>query len=152
MLRWGHQERSFAIRVRYTTKNNRFAQLLAVGASLRPPRSSNSETPIQRSFQLAAKHLQLFLATAARAVRGVPGPHVPSVFQSSAVMMAQDRRPVSPLGPVAAGGIAARRREPTGRIRAGQDIVHIHRIPAPAYGLTLLAQGRLFRDVDGVRM
>src|SRR5262249_17565164 len=30
--------------------------------------------------------------------------------------------------------------------------MHVHRIPAPTYSVSLFGQCRLFRDVDGVRM
>src|SRR5262245_24659570 len=67
-------------------------------------------------------------------------------------MMAHDRRTVSTLGPVAASCVSARGRKPTGWVRARQDVMHVHRIPAPTYSVPLFGQCRLFRDVDGIRM
>src|SRR6266851_7789600 len=81
---------------------------------------------------------QVFLAAAARAMRGVPGLHVPGFLQSLQVMVADDRRAFAALGPVAARGITARRRETPVRIRARQDIVRVHGIPAAADHLALL--------------
>jgi hypothetical protein len=80
----------------------------------------------------APGRLQLRLTAATRAMRGIPGPHMPSVFQPKAVMMTHDRRTVSTLGPVAASCVSTRGRKPTGWIRARQDVMHVHRIPAPA--------------------
>src|SRR6266705_2347006 len=62
---------------------------------------------------------QVFLTAAARAMRGVPGLHVPRVLQSLQVMVADDRRAITALGPVAAGGVDARRGAHSRRIRAG---------------------------------
>src|SRR5437667_7944392 len=90
----------------------------------------------------AARGFQVVLTAAARAMRGVPGLHVPGVLQSLQVMMADDRRAFAALGPVAAGGVAARRRETPVRIRARQDIVRVHGIPAAADQLALLGQSR----------
>src|SRR5712691_9047287 len=95
----------------------------------------------------AAGGFQVFLTAAARAVRGVPGLHVPGVLQSGQVMVADDRRAFAALCPVAARGVAARCREIPGRVRAGQDIVHVHGIPATADPLALLRQGGLLVDV-----
>ena len=100
----------------------------------------------------APGRLQLLLTAATRAMRGIPGPHMPSVFQPKAVMMTHDRRTVSTLGPVAASCVSTRGRKPTGWIRARQDVMHVHRIPAPTYSVSLFGQCRLFRDVDGIRM
>src|SRR5882762_9536840 len=66
----------------------------------------------------AARGFQVVLAAAARAMRGVPGLHVPGVLQSGQVMVADDRRAFAALRPVAARGVAARRREIPGRVRA----------------------------------
>src|SRR5437762_1008380 len=59
----------------------------------------------------AARGFQVVLAAASRAMRGVPGLHVPGVLQSGQVMVADDRRAFAALRPVAAGGVAARSRE-----------------------------------------
>ena len=53
--------------------------------------------------------LQVILAAAARAMRGVPGVHVPRVFETSTVVMAHNGRSVSALRPISAGGVAAGR-------------------------------------------
>ena len=65
-----------------------------------------------------ARGLELVLAATTRAVRRVPGSHVPGVFQSGAVMMAHDRGSLSALGPVA----------------AGRDVMHVHGVTTPAHG------------------
>src|SRR5262249_34196144 len=46
----------------------------------------------------APGRLQLLLTAATRAMRGIPGPHMPSVFQPKAVMMTHERRTVSTFG------------------------------------------------------
>src|SRR3977135_3335385 len=104
------------------------------------PVSSTCPTPAPRA-------LQFFLLPAARAMRGVPGLHVPGVLQSGQVMVADDRRAFTALRPVAAGGVAARCREIPGRVRARQDIVHVHGIAAAADQLALLRQSGLLVDV-----
>src|SRR6266480_1396228 len=95
----------------------------------------------------AAGGFQVFLAAAARAMRGVPGLHVPGVLQSGQIMVADDRRAFAALCPVAACGVAARCREIPGRVRARQDIVHVHGIAATAHYLALLRQSGLLVDV-----
>src|SRR5882762_10954051 len=70
----------------------------------------------------AARGLELILAATARAVRGVPGLHVPGVLQPHQVVVADDRRALAAFRPVAAGGIAARRRVHARRIRAREDV------------------------------
>src|SRR6516165_894824 len=56
------------------------------------------------------RSLQLVGATAARAVCGVAGSHVPGCFsETGAVDMADDGRAVAALGPVSTGGVAAGR-------------------------------------------
>src|SRR6266480_6184395 len=86
----------------------------------------------------AAGGFQLVLAAAARAVRGVPGLHVARILQSLQVLVADDRRALAALGPVAAGGVAARRREAPVRVRAREDVVLVRRITAALDHLALL--------------
>ena len=63
-------------------------------------------------------------------------------------MVAQDGRALAALGPVAAGGIPARRREHPCRVRAGQNIVHIYRVATATDTLTRLGQGCQLGDVS----
>src|SRR5207244_11932013 len=95
----------------------------------------------------AARGFQVVLAAAARAMRGVPGLHVPRVLQSCQVMVADDRRAFGALRPVAARGVAARGREVPGRVGARQDVVHVLGIAATADRLALLRQRGLLADV-----
>src|SRR5271154_891444 len=78
--------------------------------------SIGQETVDQAS---ASCTLQAILAAAARAMRGVPGIHVSSVFEARTVMVAHNGRSVAALRPVAAGGVATGRRIETLRVRAG---------------------------------
>src|SRR5207247_8395050 len=91
----------------------------------------------------AARGLELILAAASRAVRRVPRLHVPRVLQALQVVMADDRRAVAALRPVAAIGVAARRREHAGRVRAREDVVLVRRIAAAFDHLALLGQSGL---------
>src|SRR5439155_9308639 len=95
----------------------------------------------------AAGGFELVLAAAARAVRGIPGLHVPRFLQSLQVVVADDRRAFAALGPVAAGGVAARGREAPVGIRARQDVVLVRRIAAALDHLALLGQGGLLVDI-----
>src|SRR5262245_63002218 len=79
----------------------------------------------------AARGLQHVLAAAARAVRGVPGLHVPGGFEAHAVVVADDGRALAALAPVAAGGVAAGGGIPAVRVGAGQDVVLVGLV-APA--------------------
>src|SRR5262245_17605015 len=78
----------------------------------------------------AAGGLQVVQAAAARAVGGIPRHHVPGGLQPGAVVMADDRRALATLGPVAAGGVAAGGRVVARRIRAGEDVVLIWSVAA----------------------
>src|SRR5688572_27496189 len=74
--------------------------------------------------------LQQVLAAAARAVRRVPGAHVPGgLLQPDAVVVADNGRAFGALGPVAAGGVAARRRVAAVGVGAGENIVHVGLLP-----------------------
>src|SRR4051812_29281861 len=53
-----------------------------------------------------ARALQRVLTATARAMRGVPGVHVPGVLESGAVMVTHDGRALTALRPVPTGGIA----------------------------------------------
>src|SRR6516164_10158407 len=55
----------------------------------------------------ATSRLQLILTATARAMRGVPRLHVPGGFQAGAVVMTNDGRSFTALGPVPAGSVAA---------------------------------------------
>src|ERR1043166_6199649 len=81
----------------------------------------------------AARGLELVLAPPAGAVRGVPGLHVAGVLEPLEVVMADDRRAVAALGPVAAGSVAAGGRIHALRVGAGEDVVGIHRIAAAGH-------------------
>src|ERR1051325_6031901 len=100
----------------------------------------------------AARGLELVLAAAARAMRGVPGFRIPGVFQARAVVVADDRRAVAALGPVAAGGVAARGGKPTLRVGAGEDVVGVHRIATAGHHVALLVERRLLVDVVVIGM
>src|SRR5260370_39721290 len=58
----------------------------------------------------ATTSFQLILTATARAMRGVPGIHVPGVLESGTVMVTHDRRTLSALRPVPASGVATGRR------------------------------------------
>ena len=69
---------------------------------------------------------------------------VAAVLEAEAVMMAEDRRTFAVLGPVAAGRVAAGRREHAFRIRSRQHVVRIDAVSATADGRALLGEcGRL---------
>src|SRR5882672_10440735 len=95
----------------------------------------------------AARGLELVLATAARAVRRVPRLHVARVLQALQVVVADDRRAVAALGPVAAGGVAAGGGVQAHRVGAGEDVVLVRRVAAALDRVALLVQRRLLADV-----
>src|SRR6185503_16170218 len=95
----------------------------------------------------AAGGLELVLAAAARAVRGVPGLHVARVLQPLQVVVPDDRRAFAALRPVAAGGVAARGGEHAGRVRPGEDVVLVRRVAAALDRLALLGERGLLVDV-----
>src|SRR5258708_51914 len=99
-----------------------------------------------------ARTLQGVLATTARAVRGVPGIHVPGVLESGTVMVTHDGRALATLRPVSAGGVAAGRGEEALRVRAGQNIVRVDRVAAAADRLAFLGQRRLLGDIVRIRV
>ena len=84
---------------------------------------------------------------------GVPGRHVPGLFAPGAIMMAEDRGTiVRALGPVAAGGIAAGRREKALRIGAGENVMGVHGVATPGDGLALFGQRGLLGEIVVTRM
>jgi len=96
----------------------------------------------------ATSRFQLILTATTRAMRGVPGLHVPGGLQAGAVVMTNDGRSFTALGPVPASSVATGRREHSHRVRAGQNVVHIHAVAASADRFALLSQSRLLGDVD----
>src|SRR5262245_65791029 len=66
--------------------------------------------------------------------------------------MTNDGRSFTALGPVPAGCVAAGGREHSHRVRAGQDVVHIHAVPAATNHFALLGQSRLLGDVGVLRV
>src|SRR5688572_16549338 len=96
----------------------------------------------------AARGHQVLLAAAARAVRGVPGLHVPRVLlQPHAVVVADDRRALAAFRPVAAGGVAAGGRVHAGRIRARENVVLVGLFAAALDDLALLGERGLLAEV-----
>src|SRR5213593_4984185 len=91
---------------------------------------------------VAAGALEIVLAAAAvgpaRRVRRVPGLRRVVVAQALSIVMADHRRPLAALRPVAAGAILAGRERGAVRLGAGQDVVHVRRVAAPVDHLTLL--------------
>src|SRR5262249_8943198 len=95
---------------------------------------------------------QRLLAAARAAVRGVPRLHVARVRQSLAVVVADDRRAVAALGPVAAAGVAARRGIHAHWTRAGQQVVLVRGVAAPLHRLAFLGEGGVLVDLGLGRM
>src|SRR6266850_173520 len=100
---------------------------------------------------IAAGTLQIVLTAApvgsARGMRRVPRLRRIVVTQALPVMMADHRRPLAALRPVAAGAILAGRERGAVRLGARQDVVHVRRVAASVDHLALLGQGRLLADV-----
>src|SRR6266850_2348849 len=100
---------------------------------------------------IAAGTLQIVLTAApvgsARGMRRVPRLRRIVVTQALPVMMADHRRPLAALRPVAAGAILAGRERGAVRLGAGQDVVHVRRVAAPVDHVTLLGQRRLLGEV-----
>src|SRR5712664_1885395 len=80
-------------------------------------------------------------------MRRVPGLRRIVVTQTLPVVMADHRRPLAALRPVAAGTILAGRERRAVRLGASQDVVHVRRIAAPVDRLTFFSQGGLLGDV-----
>src|SRR2546428_8804659 len=80
-------------------------------------------------------------------MRRVPGLRRIVVAQALPVVMADHRRPLAALRPVAAGAVLPGRERGAVRLGAGQDVVHVRRIAAPVDHLTLFGQGGLLGDV-----
>src|SRR3989442_1557790 len=91
---------------------------------------------------VAAGTLQIVLTAApvraARGMRRVPRLRRIVVAQALPVMMADHRRALAALRPVAAGTILAGRERGAVRLGAGQDVVHVRRIAAPVPGRALV--------------
>src|SRR5262249_60604660 len=83
----------------------------------------------------------------ARGMRRVPGPRRLVVAQALPVVMAEHRRPLAALGPVAAGPILAGRERGAVRLGARQDVVHVGRVAPPVDRVALLGERRLLGDV-----
>src|SRR5499427_5592935 len=100
---------------------------------------------------VASGALQIVLATAAvgpaRGMRRVPRLRRVVVAQPLPVVMADHRRALAALGPVAAGAILAGRERGTVRLRARQDVVRVRRVAAPVDGVALLGERGLLVDV-----
>src|SRR5262249_47623852 len=83
----------------------------------------------------------------AREMRRVPGPRRLVVAQALPVVMAEHRRPLAALRPVAAGPILSGRERGAVRLPARQDVVHVGRIAPPTDRVTLRGERRLLGDV-----
>src|SRR5580704_10697683 len=95
---------------------------------------------------------QVVLAAAARAVRGVPGLHMPRVLETGTVMVTDDGGAVGAFRPVPAGGVAAGGGEEALRVRPGQDVVLVGGIAAAVDDLALLGQRRLLGEIVRARV
>lgn len=71
---------------------------------------------------------------------------MPGILEADTIMVTHDGRTFATLGPVAAGGIPACRREHACRVGAGQDAVHIHSVAKTTDTLALLGQGATDRE------
>src|SRR6202047_760614 len=98
----------------------------------------------------AATTLQCVLTAPTRSVRGIPGPHVPGVFQSRPIVMSHDGGTLPTFAPVAAGRVAARGRKVSLRVRARQHVMGVDGLAAARDRLALLGQRRLLGDIVGV--
>src|SRR6185436_99275 len=99
----------------------------------------------------AARALEIVLAAAAirpaRGVRRVPGLRGVVVAESLPVVVADHRRALAALRPVAAGAVLAGRERGAVGLGAGQDVVHVRRVAPAVDRLALLGQRRLLGDV-----
>src|SRR5262249_17234474 len=82
-----------------------------------------------------------------RRVRRVPGLRCVIVTQALAIVMADHRRALTALCPVAAGAVVAGREGGAVRLRAGEDVVHVRCVATAVDHLALLVQRRLLGDV-----
>src|SRR6059058_5360641 len=100
---------------------------------------------------VAAGALEIVLAAAAvgpaRGVRRVPGLRRVVVAQTLPIVMADHRRPLAALRPVAAGAVIAGRERGAVGLRTGQDVVHVGCVATAVDQLPLLGQRRLLGDV-----
>src|SRR5207249_5691323 len=96
---------------------------------------------------VAAGTLEIVLAAAAvgpaRGVRRVPGLRRVVVSQALPIVMADHRRPLAALRPVAAGAVIAGCERGAVGLRAGQDVVHVGCVATAVDQLPLLGQRRL---------
>src|SRR5262249_40480312 len=67
-------------------------------------------------------------------------------------MMADNGRPLSTLGPIAARGVTTGRRIKALRVRAGQHVMYAVGIATPTEGLAFFGQGCLLVDVSCIRV
>src|SRR5215470_8656349 len=84
---------------------------------------------------------------AARGVRRVPRLRCVVVAQTLAIVMADHRRALTALCPVATGAVVAARKRGPVRLRAGQDVVHVRCVATTVDHLALLGQRRLLAEV-----
>src|SRR5437867_9251985 len=100
---------------------------------------------------VAAGALEIVLAAAAvgpaRGMRRVPGFRGVVVAQSLPIVMADHRRPLAALRPVAAGAVLAGPERGAVGLGARQDVVHVRRVAAAVHRVALLRQRRLLGDV-----
>src|SRR5262249_35660761 len=128
----------------HVTPSPRSADRITLVVAAEQASSVGDETVDQTG---ATTSFQLILTATARAMRGVPGIHVPGVLESGTVMVPHDRRTLSALRPVPASGVATGRRVESLRVGAGQNVVRVDRVAAAADHLALLGQGRLLVNI-----
>src|SRR6267143_1391689 len=100
---------------------------------------------------VASGALQIVLAAAAvgpaRGMRRVPRLRRVVVPQALPIVMADHRRSLAALRPVAARAVLAGRERGAVGLGARQDVVHVRRVAAPVHRLALLGQRGLLADV-----
>src|SRR6478735_6283587 len=97
--------------------------------------------------RVAAGGLQCVVAAAARLVRRVPRLRRHALVEAGAIAVADHRRTLAALGPVAAGRVdAAGDRRAVG-LRAGQDVVHVRRVATAVDDIALLGERGLLGEV-----
>src|SRR4051812_477340 len=100
---------------------------------------------------VAAGALQVGLAAAAVGptgrMRRIPGFHGRAFVEALPVMVPDDRRSCSALGPVAAGLVLAGGEGGAVRLRAGQDVMPVRRVAAAADHVALFAERSLLGEV-----
>jgi hypothetical protein len=128
----------------HVTPSPRSADRITLVVAAEQASSVGDETVDQTG---ATTSFQLILTATARAMRGVPGIHVPGVLESGTVMVPHDRRTLSALRPVPASGVATGRRVESLRVGAGQNVVRVDRVAAAANHLAFFGQGRLLVNI-----